>query len=238
MYSGRPCPVKHYCDGVNLLDNHTKLRSDQSKRNETKEQIVARLRERIAEINSLSTYSPDSDSIEYCAAVLSYERLNDQLQPDEHLISRKNNKLRYLKYNKINDILTATVYVDKVVQYSLKFGRPCRKIIPQSYNGIADFVVADSRCICLMVINGVIYPHHDHINHSIKFIDYDNKVEVTIGEDQWTRIRDFNNYEKAKPRMLLEAKQILCDQYYAEWLEQYQYELKNLECTLDRLDYH
>lgn len=242
VYAKRPCPVKHHCDGVNLLNIQPNAKLDcqpNPKICETKEQIVARLRARIETINSLSAYLPDDRTVEYYAALMVYQQLNARLQSDEHLISCKNNKLRYFKYTKVNDIFTVTVYVDKIVQYSLKFGQPCCRIIPHSYKGIADFAVADGDDTCLLVKDGVIYPHIEAVNDRIMFKDYDNKLEIAINlYRNWARIDEFSFYDRSKPLMMINAKQLLCDQHYAKWLNQYQYELKNLECTLDRLDYH
>ena len=234
LYARRQCPVKPHCDGVNLILG--------GKKNETKEQTVERLRKRVEEIKSYSIYSADSETIETYAARLAFERLHAQLGKDEHFISCKDNKLRYLKWTNVDRIMTVTVYMDKVVQYSLKFGQPYCEVIPNTCSSIgADFIVSDNDSTCLLVSNGIIYPYDGHYDREINFSDFDNKVDVTIYEDNYEdyrgEIEDHCDKSNGKARMLLEAEQLLSDQHYSQWLNKYQYELKNLKCTIDRLNY-
>lgn len=240
LYADRPCPVKDYCDGGKLL-----------KPDETEDQALKRLIAKRALLLSRSVLDPSDNDIHTHAAKQAYEQLRQKLQPDEHVLCRRDGKLRYLKYSKDNGITTVTVYVDKVAQYTLSFNAPYTFIIPWVVilNGYTDFVVTNNYDLALAVVNGVI----NRINYNIpgkddiRVVDFDNNFTITRrGSHYYSIIPENINFTfgyEVNPNVnsnvlktiIDKAKQELMDSYYCQWLEYNGHEVKNLDSCIDTL---
>lgn len=235
LYANRPCPVKEYCDGGRLL-----------KPGETEDVAIKRLRYDLAYLHSQSKHIPAQHDVQTVAANQVYDQLCNQLQSDEYIISRKDGKLRYLKYSKSYEsrfncvVTTVTVYVDRAAQYTLRFKYPYRRVIPFAYDHgcYTDFVITNKYNLALVVEDGVIDAMLGNIPDKIDIsvVDHDDNLKIKIRGNHWGTISPLLGYYPSTVNSICKrVEQELVDHHYSQWLENHGHEIKNLESCIDIL---